>query len=80
MTPGGSRAAVAAAAYGVPSAGLYGLLFWDEALIVELCSTPGLTGALFPVAVALVFSFVHGAFTGKFWDAFGVKPRRGGGR
>ncbi|MEK7207539.1 MAG: hypothetical protein AAB134_06635 [Pseudomonadota bacterium] len=30
---------------------------------------------LIPIAVALVFSLVHGAFTGHFWDAVGLKPR-----
>jgi hypothetical protein len=31
--------------------------------------------AVVPIAVALVFSFVHGAFTGQFWDALGLKAK-----
>jgi len=30
---------------------------------------------LIPIVIALVFSFVHGAFTGAFWDAVGLKPK-----
>lgn len=31
--------------------------------------------ALIPIAIALVFSLVHGAFTGRFWDLLGLKAR-----
>jgi hypothetical protein len=29
-----------------------------------------------PVVIAFVFSLIHGAFTGLFWDALGLKPRK----
>ena len=29
-----------------------------------------------PVTIAFAFSFVHGAFTGHFWDALGVHARK----
>ena len=29
---------------------------------------------LVPIAIALVISYVHGAFTGLFWDVMGLKP------
>jgi hypothetical protein len=32
--------------------------------------------ALVPIAIALVFSFVHGAFTGQFWDLLGLKAKK----
>jgi len=28
-----------------------------------------------PVAIALAFSLVHGAFTGYFWEVIGIKPK-----
>lgn len=28
-----------------------------------------------PIGIALLFSFVHGAFTGRFWDVLGLKAR-----
>jgi hypothetical protein len=36
--------------------------------------TDGLYPAL-PVITAFVFSFAHGAFTGYFWDALGVRAK-----
>ncbi len=30
---------------------------------------------LVPIIVALVFSVVHGAFTGHFWELLGLKPK-----
>jgi hypothetical protein len=29
-----------------------------------------------PVAMAFLFSLVHGAFTGHFWDVLGIKARK----
>lgn len=31
---------------------------------------------LIPIVVALVFSFVHGAFTGHFWEVLGFKAAK----
>lgn len=75
MTPAAKGAAHSAAGLGVLSIGLYAFLFLNAERVVALCAEPGVMAALFPIGVALVFSFVHGAFTGKFWDALGVQPR-----
>lgn len=29
---------------------------------------------IWPILIPAVFSLVHGAFTGYFWDAIGLKP------
>ena len=63
------------AAYGVAVFVLYGTLFYYEEDIIRLCKKGGWY-FLFPVSVAFVFSFFHGAFTGMFWDALGVKARQ----
>jgi hypothetical protein len=30
-----------------------------------------------PIALPLLFSWVHGSFAGHFWDLLGFKPRSG---
>jgi hypothetical protein len=60
---------------GAASALLYWLMFANEGLVLEF-SAKGRWYFLFPVAIAFLFSFVHGAFTAEFWDALGVRPRR----
>jgi hypothetical protein len=62
-------------AYGVAVALLYGLLYAYDKEVVELCRRGG-WWFLFPVAVAFVFSIFHGNFTGLFWDALGVQPKK----
>jgi hypothetical protein len=62
-------------AYGAVVAVLYGLLFAYETEVVEICKRGG-WWFLFPVTVAFAFSIFHGAFTGLFWDALGVQPKR----
>ena len=64
---------------GFVSAALYCLLFAYEKEVMEAYTrTDGLYPAL-PVLTAFVFSFAHGAFTGYFWDAMGIRARRGKG-
>ena len=60
---------------GTLAGGLYLGLYFNEAIVLEL-SRRGHWWFLFPVAVAFLFSFVHGAFTGLFWDVLGVKAKR----
>lgn len=60
---------------GALAGGLYAGLFFNEATVLEL-SHRGQWWFLFPVAVAFLFSFVHGAFTGLFWDVLGVKAKK----
>lgn len=59
---------------GAISIGLYILLFWNERAVLKL-SVGHSWSFLVPVAIAFVFSFAHGAFTGAFWDAIGLKPK-----
>ncbi|MBF0269584.1 MAG: hypothetical protein HQL44_13450 [Alphaproteobacteria bacterium] len=53
---------------------LYVVLFSNEAAILEL-SLSGGWGFVVPIAIAFLFSFVHGAFTGGFWDMLGLKAQ-----
>lgn len=64
-----------AAALGVLSLMLYIGLFLAERTVLEL-SGRGRWYFLVPVLIAFVFSFVHGSFTGRFWDALGVKAKK----
>lgn len=61
--------------FGVAVVALYAALFFFEKDVIRLCSRGG-WGFLFPVGAAFAFSLCHGAFTGLFWDALGVRPRR----
>ncbi len=66
------------AVFGVMSVVLYtGLYFFNADIIALAKSTYSGDKELFfvPVLIALLFSFVHGAFTSKFWDVLGVKPK-----
>lgn len=59
---------------GLLSLVLYILLFnYAEAVLVM--SLSGDWGFLVPITIAFVFSFVHGAFTGGFWDMLGLKAK-----
>jgi len=61
---------------------LYLLLFlFEEEIMRATTRTDGLAWLL-PVAVAFVFSLVHGAFTSYFWETLGIrgKPRGKGKR
>lgn len=58
---------------GVLSISLYGLLFtYEDAVLIW--SVTHSWSFLVPVAIALVFSLVHGSFTGRFWEAIGLRP------
>ncbi|MGE5240229.1 MAG: hypothetical protein ACM3NI_01150 [Bacteroidota bacterium] len=60
---------------GLLSMSLYALLFADAEQVLRLTTRPDGLYFLMPVAIALAFSLVHGAFTGYFWEALGVKPK-----
>jgi len=63
--------------YGAASLALYALLFVYAEETVELArrTREGETiWFLAPIVIAFVFSLVHGAFTGAFWDAIGLSP------
>lgn len=58
---------------------LYLLLFiYSDELPVLAASTRAGNKlyALAPLLIALIFSFVHGAFTGRFWDLLGLKAKK----
>ncbi len=59
---------------GILSGGLYVALFANEQAVLSWSIGHPLS-FLVPLAIAFVFSFVHGAFTGAFWDAIGLKPK-----
>ncbi|MDH5179679.1 MAG: hypothetical protein OEZ39_19540 [Gammaproteobacteria bacterium] len=74
-----SRAARYAWITGVGSASLYMLLFAYSDLILRMAKATlhGDKGLFFvPILIAFAFSFVHGAFTGHFWEALGLKPKQ----
>ena len=63
---------------GAASALCYVLLFANEKeVMAAFTRTDGWYPAL-PVLTALLFSLVHGAFTGYFWEVLGVVPRPAG--
>jgi cyanate permease len=86
MTPSGNRifrsprALVLTLILGAASAGLYFLLFLFADELTELAGAnrdgQHRLYAFIPLAVALVFSLVHGAFTGHFWDLLGFRARK----
>lgn len=63
------------AALGVVTTGLYLAMFFNEAAVLEI-SRRGQWWFLVPVAIAFLFSFVHGTFTGLFWDVLGIKAKK----
>ena len=73
------RALVITLTLGVASVGLYLLLFVFSdrlpALAAETRNGEKLY-ALVPLAISMVFSFVHGAFTGHFWDLLGLRAKK----
>jgi hypothetical protein len=62
-----------AAPRGALSLALYAILFANERQVLEM-SVSYWWSFLVPVSIALVFSLVHGSFTGAFWDALGLRP------
>lgn len=66
--------------WGVVAAVLYVTLYMKEDTVLQYFSRGGMY-AFLPIATAFLFSFVHGSFTGYFWNALGVdaskKARKG---
>jgi hypothetical protein len=74
-----SRALVVTVVLGSVSAGLYTVLYLFSDTLPELAAATRhgeKLYALVPLVIALVFSFVHGAFTGHFWDLLGLRARK----
>jgi hypothetical protein len=77
--PWQSRALVTTLILGAASAGLYFLLFLFADRLTALAQQTQNGHKLFaliPIAIAMVFSFVHGAFTGQFWDLLGLRAKK----
>lgn len=60
---------------GAGSIGLYLLLAMYSREILALSANKESGYFLVPIVIAFIFSFVHGAFTGYFWEALGVKAK-----
>jgi hypothetical protein len=73
-----SRTLVLVVGLGTLSALLYLLLFQlaDRLTAMAAATREGeKLYALVPIAIAMVFSFVHGAFTAHFWDVLGLRAK-----
>lgn len=75
----GSKKFAKAAAFGAVTLALYVLLFANEQWVLSI-SASGKWAFVIPVAIAFVFSYLHGNFTSEFWDILGVKARKVGGK
>jgi hypothetical protein len=74
-----SRALVVTLVLGAASAALYFVLYLFSDTLSELAAATRAGEkiyALVPLAVAMVFSLVHGAFTGHFWDLLGLRAKK----
>jgi hypothetical protein len=60
---------------GIVSVALYGLLLSNQGVINNYVGRGGLY-AFLPIAVAFIFSMVHGSFTGKFWTVLGIEAAK----
>jgi hypothetical protein len=59
---------------------LYALLFYFSEELVQMAEATRRGDKIYfpvPIALPLLFSWVHGSFAGHFWDLLGFKPRRG---
>lgn len=66
--------------YGAVSVALYWLLLTHSDQLVEFAKRTHQGEKMYflvPIAIAFLFSFVHGAFTGHFWEALGIKAAKG---
>ena len=65
--------------FGMLSGSLYYLLYHfnhDIRAIAEATNAGNKSLFLLPIAIAFLFSIVHGLFTDRFWDALGLKAKR----
>jgi len=61
--------------FGIISITLYVLLLSNQDLINSNVGRGGLY-AILPVAMAFIFSFFHGSFTGSFWTVLGIEAKK----
>jgi len=72
---GAGKPITRAVLYGLVSLALYFVLYLFEDSILAFTSRGGWY-FIAPVAVAFVFSYAHGMFTGHFWDLLGIKAKK----
>ncbi|MEO5360125.1 MAG: hypothetical protein H7843_06700 [Nitrospirota bacterium] len=60
---------------GIVSLALYTILFTEQHILNAVFAKGGFY-ALLPIATAFMFSFVHGSFTGNFWDIIGISAKK----
>lgn len=64
-----------AISFGIVSLTLYTTLLLNQDIISEYFGRGGLY-AFLPIVTALIFSFVHGSFTGNFWTVLGIEASK----
>lgn len=65
--------------FGIVSAVLYSLLYIysdDLEKASQLVQQGEKLYFLIPIAIAFVFSYIHGTFTDRFWSALGLKAKK----
>lgn len=80
MHPPSHRPLVSTLTYGIGSLFLYVLLLTNADLFVDWAERTRQGEVwlfLIPVAVAFLFSWVHGHFTSQFWELLGLHPAQG---
>lgn len=60
---------------GIISIALYVILLTKQDTVISYFGRGGLYAVL-PIATALLFSFVHGSFTGNFWTVLGIEASK----
>ena len=60
---------------GLISICLYAALLLNQDLVTSYFARGGVF-AFLPIATALLFSYVHGSFTGSFWTVLGVEAAK----
>ncbi|MEW8013586.1 MAG: hypothetical protein AB2807_02010 [Candidatus Sedimenticola endophacoides] len=68
------RATVRTLRYGAISLLLYILLYLFNVEILA-SSREGGWSFILPMAIAFLFSIVHGGFTGQFWELLGIRAK-----
>ena len=58
--------------YGALTALLYGAVFANADIVMQVFTRGGLYSAL-PIATVFAFSFAHGAFAGNLWSVMGIE-------
>jgi hypothetical protein len=64
--------------FGIGSIVLYVMLYkfnYDIRHLAEMTNQGDKSFFLIPIGIAFIFSFIHGSFTGHFWDAMGLKAK-----